>query len=233
MSLLAHISHGALRANLAGAAVAGSVVDVRADAWGHGAIAVAAAALAAGATAVIADERDREPLAAAGITGGRVRFHGAPTVDPRRIYGLAEQSTPVMRLSGSVLSTKRLLAGEGVSYGYLYRAPTDTHVALVSGGYAQGIVRAVGGAASILLGGSRCPIRGRVAMDVCVVEIGTEDVGAMDIGAVDVERGDDAWFFGDPATGAPAVAEWTAATGMTAAEIVTAIGLHSPREYVA
>jgi len=63
---------------------------------------------------------------------------------------------------------------------------------------------------------------GRVAMDVCVV----------DIGAAPVARGAEVVFFGDPEAGEPSVAEWVAETGLTAAEIVTAVGLRAVREHV-
>ena len=54
-----------------------------------------------------------------------------------------------MRLTGSVLLTKALRAGEGVSYGYTHRADADTRVALVTGGYAQGVVRGLGDRISV------------------------------------------------------------------------------------
>jgi len=138
------------------------------------------------------------------------------------VYGLSAGFRPALTLSGWVLSLKRLDAGDGVSYGYTYRAPHETTVALVTGGYAQGVVRALGNSASVLIAGERHPIVGRVAMDVCVVEIGNAGVS----------RGDEVLFFGDPAFSAPTLGEWTAATGMTAGELVTAVGLRSSREYV-
>ena len=51
---------------------------------------------------------------------------------------------------GTVLVVKPLRAGEGVSYGYTHRAARDTRIALVVGGYAQGIVRALGNRAPVL-----------------------------------------------------------------------------------
>lgn len=221
MTLIAEISREALRTNLGGAE-AGAVVDVRVDAWGHGAAEVAGIVLADGVGRVLADDGDRRRLLAAGIGPERLAPSGTATLDPHRLFGLAPGSAPVMRVSGAVISTKDLLRGEGVSYGYRYRAPHDTRVALVSGGYAQGIVRALGGAARVSIGDVPCPILGRVAMDVCVI----------DIGDAPVRRGDRAWFFGDPAEGQPALGEWTSATGFDAAELVTAVGLHAERVVV-
>ena len=126
-----------------------------------------------------------------------------------------------MRLRPALCSAlKPLHAGEGVSYGYTHRAVRDTTIALVVGGYAQGIVRALGNRADVTIAGERHPIIGRVAMDVCVV----------DVGASSVRRGAEAVFFGDPDAGEPPLAEWVAATGLTARELVTTVGLRAVRE---
>ena len=58
-------------------------------------------------------------------------------------------------------------------------------------------------------------------MDVCVV----------DIGYADVPRGATATFFGG--IGAPTVGQWAAVTGLSAAEILTAVGLNATREWTA
>jgi alanine racemase len=172
---------------------------LRADAWGHGAAVV------------------EEVLSDAGILPA-----SAGALQASTMFGLAanDQTTPAMRLRGVVLATKALRAGEGVSYGYLYRAPVDTRIALVTGGYGQGVVRSLGGVADVSVGGHRYPIIGRVAMDVCVVEISDAAI----------RRGDEGVFFGDPAAGEPSVHEWRTATGLTVAELVTAVGLHSNRQ---
>ncbi|WP_457833122.1 alanine racemase C-terminal domain-containing protein, partial [Staphylococcus aureus] len=81
--------------------------------------------------------------------------YGLPGGDPR--------AKPVLSLHGRVLGTKPLLAGEGVSYGYIHRAPSDTTVALVTGGYAQGVVRSLGNAADVMIAGRRHRIVGCVA----------------------------------------------------------------------
>lgn len=197
----ASLSRAALRHNVA-LAVTGAeepgVSPLAADAWGHGAAWV----------------RDALP----GFAVERM--------DGASLYGLPgghADARPVLSLHGRVLSTKVLRAGEGVSYGYTHRAPEDTRVALVSGGYAQGIVRALGNRVAVDVAGVRCPIVGRVAMDVCVI----------DIAALEVARGDEVVYFGDPAQGRPPLAGWERATGWSAVEIVTAIGLRVAREVVA
>lgn len=223
---VATIDHRALRANVEALLVRGdggySVADLRHDAWGHGVVPVARTLEAAGVDAVVVDALDVDRVAAE-VAGTGVTSAGVPTLDPAGVYGLpGSGGEPVLRLSGFVLLTKELRAGEGVSYGFAHRAKSDTRIALVAGGYAQGVVRGLGDRVSVSIGGAPCRIVGRVAMDVCVVEIG--DTPA--------RRGDEVVFFGASGEG-PSLADWVAATGLTAAELVTAVGLRAQREHAA
>lgn len=195
------ISRSALLHNARIVAERGGVADLRRDAWGHGLALVAA----------VADE--------VGLVDGR----DPSDVDALTLYGLPggdAAAHPAMTLVGSILSVKTLRAGEGVSYGYTHRASTDTRIALVAGGYAQGVVRSLGNTADVLLAGARHPIVGRVAMDACVVEIGDAPVA----------RADQVLFFGDPMQGRPSIGEWASHTGLSVGELVTMVGLRARRE---
>lgn len=203
------------------------MADLRRDAWGHGVLAVAHAVVAAGAAAVRVDyEAEVEALALEGIdatTGGEA------DIDPFLLYGLPDsdgtlRTSPVMRLAGRVLSTKPLAAGDAVSYGYTHRAMRDTTAALVTGGYAQGIVRGLGNAAHVEIEGVQRPIIGRVAMDVCVIDLE---------GSAEVALGADATYFGGRGPAAPGLARWSAVTGLTVAELVTVAGSHAERGWEA
>lgn len=203
-------------------AAGGQVADLRRDAWGHGLLAVAEAVCAAGARAVRVDTvKEVAALSSIGLTGV---IDEPADIDPLLLYGLPDadgrsRSQPVLRVAGRVLSTKPLLAGEAVSYGYTFRAAQDTTLALMTGGYAQGLVRALGNHAQIELGGTLHRIVGRIAMDVCVADIG---------GAV-VETGAEGTFFGGTGPAAHALADWTRVTGLAAAELVTVVGMHAER----
>ncbi|MFB7891099.1 alanine racemase C-terminal domain-containing protein [Microbacterium sp. NPDC056044] len=209
---VAWVSRAALTANVRAARERGirsydpSVLD--ADAWGHGAELVRDVLTATGF------ERS-DPGAAPGDALAAASLFGLP--------GAEHAVAPALRLSGTVLSVKDLRAGEGVSYGYAYRAPADTRVALVTGGYAQGVVRSLGGAVDVAIAGERHRIVGRVAMDVCVVEIGDAAV----------PRGAEVLFLGDPAHGEPSLGDWVRATGLTAGELVTTVGLRAIRREAA
>jgi alanine racemase len=207
---VARISTSAIVANVRAAGLVAPIVDLRRDAYGHGLDATASALRAQTDAVLLVDETAELADRARTVTVG------AATLAPEVVFGW-HRTLPAMTLMGTVLSTKALRAGEGVSYGYIHRAPRDTRVALVTGGYAQGVVRDLGNRAHVVIGGASHPIVGRVAMDVCVV----------DIGDASVARGDRAVFFGD---GGPRVAEWARAIGWRADEIATAVGLRARRE---
>jgi alanine racemase len=221
------ISRSALAAAASASVRAGGeTADLRRDAWGHGVLTVAEAVTAAGAAQVLVDsEGEIEALRLEGITAVTA---GTPDIDPALLYGLPDAdgslaTRPVLRLAGRVISTKRLRAGDAVSYGYTFRAETDTTVALVTGGYAQGIVRALGNHAEVEIDGIARPIIGRVAMDVCVV----------DLQGADADLGSEVTYFGGSGPAAPGLSRWAALTGMTVGELVTVAGSHAARGWEA
>ncbi|WP_231728735.1 MULTISPECIES: alanine racemase C-terminal domain-containing protein [Microbacterium] len=223
----AMISRAALAAGASAAVSAGgTVADLRRDAWGHGVLAVAQVVTAAGAERVLVDAQGEvEALQLEGIRGVTT---GDPDIDPNLLYGLPDEkgqlaARPVMRLAGRVLSTKRLRPGDAVSYGYTYRAEKETTVALVTGGYAQGIVRALGNHATVEIRETSMPIVGRVAMDVCVV----------DLQGADIDVDSEVTYFGGTGPAASGVTRWADITGMTAAELVAVAGAHAVRGWEA
>lgn len=222
------ISRSAL-AECAAAAVkaGGQVADLRRDAYGHGLLPVARAALSAGARAMRVDGSEQvRMLRAEGIEASDV---DEPDIDVDLLYGLPTETEqdlpPVMRLTGTVMSLKPLHRGEAVSYGYTHRATSETTLALVTGGYAQAIVRALGNRAHIELGGQMRAIVGRIAMDVCVIDLG----GPADLLGVQISEGDEVTYFGGVGHARGALRTWSAATGLSTVELVCAVGLRASR----
>jgi alanine racemase len=62
-------------------------------------------------------------------------------------------------------------AGEGVGYGVTWKAEKETVLATVAAGYADGIFRSLSNKGALYWKGIRCPIRGRVSMDLTTVDI--------------------------------------------------------------
>lgn len=224
--LRSSLSRSALALGAARAVEAGGrgIADLRRDAWGHGLLAVAQAVTAAGARAVRVDgDAEIEALRFEGVVA---TVDEEPDLDPRLLYGLPDAEgrlpgAPAMRVVGRVLSTKAIAAGGGVSYGYIHRAPQDSRLALVTGGYAQGILRGLSGRISVDIGGEVLPVVGRIAMDVCVV----------DIGDAVVAPGDEVTYFGGGGPLAGALADWSRISGLGIAELVAVIGQKTERSW--
>lgn len=141
----------------------------------------------------------------------------SPFGDPARVpAGLR----PAMTLASEVAAVRRIGAGAGVSYDHVWRAPAATTLALVPFGYADGVPRAASDRAEVLLGGQRRPVRGRIAMDQFLVDVGDDEVRV----------GDEVVVFGDPATGAPSADDWGVWADTIGYEIVTRIGPRVERE---
>jgi len=129
---------------------------------------------------------------------------------------------PVIRLHAPVVLVKEVSAGTGVSYAHQYHTQTDTKLALIPAGYADGIPRSASNKGPVLIGGKRLTIAGRVCMDQFVV----------DIGDLPIKVGDHAVIFGDPEIGEPSVNEWAQAAGTINYEIVTRLGARVNRNYL-
>ena len=126
---------------------------------------------------------------------------------------------PAMTLTAPVAAVRRIGPGVGVSYDHTWRADVATTLALVPLGYADGVFRAASNRGEVLLGGRRRPVRGRIAMDQFLVDVGDDRI----------EAGDTVTVFGDPATGAPSAAEWAAWAHTIDYEIVTRTGARVAR----
>jgi alanine racemase len=128
---------------------------------------------------------------------------------------------PAMTLTSRVLAVKAAGAGEGVSYGYVYRTSRPSTLALCALGYADGIDRHACDGSVAWHDGTLYPIAGRVAMDVFMLDVGGDHVS----------EGDAVILFGDPANGPQSPDAWARALGKEGAEVVSALGPRVTRSY--
>ncbi|MEO8262438.1 MAG: alanine racemase [Pseudolysinimonas sp.] len=164
--------------------------------------------------AAIARPELRFDLVRAGIG-----VYGLPAADGIDVAALGLR--PVMTLAGSIAAVRRVPAGAGVSYGFTHRTSQPTTLALVPLGYADGVPRAASSRAEVLIGGTRYPVVGRIAMDQFLVDVGDDAVTV----------GDEVVLWGDSATGAPSAEEWAAWADTINYEIVTRVGPRVPRVF--
>ncbi|HEY4996093.1 MAG TPA: alanine racemase [Aestuariivirga sp.] len=129
---------------------------------------------------------------------------------------------PVATLEARVLQVRDVPMGEAVGYNSTWRATRPSKVALLGAGYRDGIPRRMSsvfeGKASVWLGGARCPIVGRVSMDMT----------AVDVTEVQVKRGDFAEFFGHHIS----LDEAATSAGTISWELLTHLGSRYAYKYI-
>ncbi|MGC2813575.1 MAG: alanine racemase [Bradyrhizobium sp.] len=83
---------------------------------------------------------------------------------------------PVVELKARVMRIRNVERGESVGYGAVWTARRPTRLAIVAAGYADGYFRAAGGgdgtrSAEVVVAGKRCPVAGRISMDLIAVDV--------------------------------------------------------------
>jgi len=86
---------------------------------------------------------------------------GLPYVDAR----------PVVTLDIPVIQCRTLAPGETVGYGSAFTAARETRIATISAGYGDGILRAMGPATHLFAEEVKCPVAGRISMDLIGVDV--------------------------------------------------------------
>jgi alanine racemase len=175
--------------------------------------------------AVVSALPHRPPLVHAANSAAALRGtrYAADMVRPGiHLYGGAAGADappplPVARLSARVVATRRLEPGESVSYGATWRAESTATIATLGIGYADGLLRALGGTGVVALGDRIARIVGRVTMDMTMV----------DAGDAPVAPGDVATIFGGPIP----LADQAERAGTISYELLTAMGPRVERRY--
>lgn len=78
---------------------------------------------------------------------------------------------PVMRWVTHIAQVKTVPANYTIGYGLTYKTEKETKIAVVPQGYSDGYDRGFSNNGEVLIGGKRCPVLGRVAMNMFVVDV--------------------------------------------------------------
>ena len=92
------------------------------------------------------------------------------------ISGSPNPMRAVAHLEGTVLQVRNVRVGETVGYGATWEASRPTRIAVLGAGYKDGVPRALSskqmdGPAQVFINGKRCPVIGRISMDMMGADI--------------------------------------------------------------
>ena len=93
-------------------------------------------------------------------------YPGSPEAD-QALPGLR----PVLSFKTRVLQIKAVPADYGLSYGHTFVTARPSRLAVLPVGYHNGYLRKLSNRAAVLIKGRRAPVRGRVCMNACVVDV--------------------------------------------------------------
>ena len=137
--------------------------------------------------------------------------------------GINFEVKPVLALESKVVAIRRFHKGQSISYGRTYTCPEDTDIAVLPIGYADGLLRRFSPGLQVTINGKNYPVRGRICMDQCMVDIGLENK--------DVKLFDTVYIFGPKECGALNTADDLAKIGNTISyEVLTSLSKRVERK---
>ena len=149
------------------------------------------------------------------------------------LYGLAPSGylkgkvldlKPVMSVKAEIVNLKTVPAGTSVSYGRKFTSSnTETKIATIGLGYADGYSRLNSGKISVLVGGIKCPVVGNICMDQCMVDV---------TAVPDVKLGDEVVILGKQGDQEISADDLAAINGTINYEITCCFDLRIPKVYI-
>jgi alanine racemase len=139
--------------------------------------------------------------------------------------GRSNPMRPVVELRAHILQVRNVQRGETVGYNAGWTAKRASRIAVVAVGYADGYLRAASASdarpgGDAIVGGKRCPLAGRVSMDLLAIDVTDLPDGA-------ARRGDLATLIGDEIT----LDDVATSAGTIGYEVLTSLGRRYHRIY--
>ena len=147
-----------------------------------------------------------------------------PSLETRNFMNGREiDLTPALRWTTQIVAVREVEAGTTVGYGRTFTAPKRTTIGILPIGYAEGIPRAASNRGRVLVSGMRCPIVGRVCMDMTLVDVG---------GVRDPYPGMKVTLIGSDGPEAIGADDWGEWSGTISYEIVARLPANIPRTFI-
>ncbi len=140
------------------------------------------------------------------------------------IPGSANPMNPVVRLQLPIMQIKTIPSGDSVGYGASFIAARETRIAIVFGGYADGLLRALSSSGFAYFEGQKVPLIGRVSMDSMIFDV--TDV------LVETDADGESTQYIDVIGEEQSVDDLAAMAGTIGYEILTSLGARYKRQYV-
>lgn len=145
-----------------------------------------------------------------------IMLYGVPLFD--RAHASDAELRPTMTLKAPIIGLRTIQPAESVGYNGKWTSNRESNIATVSVGYADGYPRQAANGTPVFINGKRCPLVGRVSMDLISVDV-------TDLALVEI--GDTAELWGNNIP----VKEVATLSNTIAYELLTGVSKRVPRIY--
>ncbi len=130
---------------------------------------------------------------------------------------------PALRWTTQMVAVREIEAGTTVGYGRTFTASKPMTIGILPIGYAEGVPRAASNRAVVLVSGIRCPIVGRVCMDMAMIDVSAirEPYPGMKVTLI-----------GTDGSQTISADDWSVWSGTISYEIVARIPANIPRTFI-
>jgi len=151
---------------------------------------------------------------------GIMLFGSSPFSAPHKE---ADKLLPVMTFKSGVIALREIPPGETVGYAATWTAARPSRIATVAIGYGDGYPVHAPSGTPVLINGHRCPMVGRVSMDMITVDV---------TDLPDISLGDEVILWGGSLSAHLSVNEVANCAGTISYELLTRMPRRTPREYI-
>jgi len=130
---------------------------------------------------------------------------------------------PVMRIKTEILFLKSVAPGTSIGYGRSFMTARESLIATLPVGYYDGYSWSLSNRGRVLVRGEKCPVVGRVCMDLCMVDVSQVPEACV---------GDEVVLLGNQGTQQITAIDLAAWMGTIPYEVVCSVGRRVPRIYL-
>lgn len=131
---------------------------------------------------------------------------------------------PALSLRARIISLRDVPVGAGVGYGAQFVTARPSRIAVLSAGYADGVVRKLSGRGRVLVCGQEAPLVGIISMDLAMADV---------TGIPAAQVGDAATVYGADGGARLCPSQVAREVGTVTSDLLCALGKRVPRYYLA
>ena len=128
-----------------------------------------------------------------------------------------------MAVRSAIVAIREIDSGDSVGYGRTFEATRETKIATIPIGYGDGYPRSLSNRSQVLIRGRRCPVVGRVSMDVLTCDV---------TDLKDAAIGDSVTLLGEQDDDRITLSEFADWAGTSGYEVLATFGSRLPRGYL-